>query len=172
MELLDRAALYRLIRGASPGFEWRGVGPGTSADALETFLKERVLAQFLLARADDSNEVVGLAQCLAPDFVHGAAQVAVLLRRDYHGRGWPLEGVALFMSYLFNAYPLRKLYLEVPDLNDQRFGRGLGRIFKYEGTLSEHEWHVGAFRDVHFYSMHRDSFLSILLLAGILRHAS
>lgn len=86
-----------------------------------------------------SDRIMGLAQLCLANFVHGTAQLAGLLRNEFIGRVWPVEGFVLFINYAFYAYPLRKLYAEVPEVNDELFGSGLSRLFTRQVGFDE-EW--------------------------------
>jgi hypothetical protein len=50
------------------------------------------------------------------------AQITAFLSPEAEGRGWPLEGVLLFIDYAFAAFDLRKIYVEAlePELASYR----------------------------------------------------
>lgn len=156
IERVQRARLHELLILEGGAHRWRGLDPGSPAQSIERLLTESVLSQFAIA--DGEGNLCGLVQCLLPNFAHGTAQLGVALSNSYHRRGWPLEAVALFVNHLFCVYPLRKIYVEVPELNLEMFGKRLGVFFAEEGTLWEHEWHLGAYRSVTYFAMTRDAF--------------
>lgn len=162
----ERAALFAVVTDPRVAFRWRSIGPGTSPRIFERLLEENVLCQFAI-QSKSSGDLIGMVQCVAANFHHGTAQLTVLIAPSYWGKGWPLEGVLLFLSYVFVGYPLRKLYLEIPEQNWHVLRRGASRLFREEGVLSKREWHLGAWRDVALYSVDRDEFFEHPLTARV-----
>ena len=66
------------------------------------------------------------------------------------------EAAALFTSYLFNMFPLRKLYSEVNAYNETalRLCQRLG--FREHGRLPEHTWYRDCFWDLVLFSLTRE----------------
>lgn len=163
----DVPHLFNILLEPSNQFRYRNIGPGASPAVFERMLREEPLAQFVATTP--KNEVLGLVQCLVPDFQHGTAQLAAVFTSAVHGAGWPLEGVVLFVNYLFVAHPLRKIYVEVPEFNYRLMSRGMQRLFKYEGVLTDHEWSLGQYWDVHFLSLPREHFYALPVVERLLR---
>ena len=170
-DAVKRDALHSLIRQSSQNFEWRGLGSGVSAAAIDRALSDRVLCQFVVIASAD-REMVGLVQFVAADYVHGTVGITLLFHPEYRSRGWPIEASVLAANYVFVAYPLRKLVAEVPELNDSTFGAGLGRLMRRDAVLPSHEWHVGDYRSVALYSIDRNQFNESEIMQSIVGNAS
>lgn len=162
----ERAALFSLATNPELAFRWRSVGPGTHPRVFDRLMDENVLCQFGVC-STSSTQLVGLVQCVAASFHHQTAQITVLLAPRVWGNGWALEGVMLFMAYVFTGYPLRKLYFEIPEQNWSVLRRGASRLFSEEGVLIGHEWHLGLWRDVALYSVSCEQFFTHRLTARL-----
>jgi RimJ/RimL family protein N-acetyltransferase len=111
-------------------------------------------AQFLIC-GRDSGDRLGLVQL--HDYMHrdGTAQLSAFVDPSVEGAGWPFEGIVMFINYCFEAWPLRKLYLESPAPVYERYNSGLDQFFTIEGRLIEHEFFGGAFVDRVISAVHR-----------------
>jgi len=70
--------------------------------------------------------------------------------------GLGIEALGLFINYLFDTFPLRKLYGEVPGFNLESFVSARGRIFREEGRQRDHEWMFGRYWDLVIVAVWRD----------------
>ena len=155
----DTPRLFEMAFSPNNCHRWRYFGGSTSFAEFDRLLWDRVLCQFVVTRA--SNPVpIGLVQCVASNFRHGTAQINVLLAEGVQRQAWPFEGVVLFVNYLFETFPLRKLYAEVPEFNFAAFAGGAGRYFATEGRLTAHEWHLGRYWDLLILAMTRETVLT------------
>lgn len=94
-----------------------------------------------------TNEVVGLVSAFNADHANSFAHFAVVVHPDVARHGWTLEGVALFLSYLFSTWNFRKLYAETAEFNFVQFASGEGKLFNVEGRLTDHEYYGGRYWD-------------------------
>jgi len=76
-------------------------------------------------------------------------------KAKHQRRVWPIEGAALFLTYLFRKFPLRKIYCEIPGHNYARLQGSLTRLFAVEGQLRDHEWHSGRYWDTYIVAITR-----------------
>jgi hypothetical protein len=160
LDAVHRSTIYELLRHPNHRGTFRGVSPLTSAAMLEQILTSNVLCSALVVDLSAPQEsIVGLAQCIGADFLHGTVQLAVVLHPDRVNQVWPLLGVLRFLDAVFKHYPIRKIYLEVPETNLDQMRHGITRFFRREGTLESHEWSNGSFVDVTFFSISRLDFL-------------
>jgi len=90
VDFADRAAIYRLLRQDLHPHVYRGIHLGTATNTIDTLLGDGVLSQFVISGLD--SELIGLVQCLTPNWYHGTAQLAVAIRHEFWSKGWPLEG--------------------------------------------------------------------------------
>lgn len=73
---------------------------------------------------------------------------AFFLESSYQQAGWPLEGVLMFVDYVFRVFPLRKLYLESLRPVFDQYGSAVGRHLEVEGVLRDHDVLDGEFVDL------------------------
>lgn len=85
----------------------------------------------------------------------GTAKIAALIFHAQRGRGWPLEGVRLFVDLAFHQFPLRKLYMEIFSSNARSLATARSAGFEEEGRLKNHEFVDGAYCDLHIFSLTR-----------------
>ena len=107
---------------------------------------------------DASGQLLGMVQLWHHDALSRHGQLTAFLSPDAEGRGWPLEGVLLFIDYVFRAFDLRKLYVEAlePELNSYR--SLVGPLLREEGRLREHQYLFGRYVDGYLLAIYRDDF--------------
>lgn len=145
---------------ARTGFRWRFRGATPSPSEFEQALWEGVLAQYIIESSQDSR-LLGLVVAYGADTRNGHARIAIALEPNSWSKGWPLEGLILFVDFIFRHWNVRKLYAEVAGFNLERVASGLGRIFREEGCLRDHEWHDGRYWDVHLLAVWRDDWIDL-----------
>jgi RimJ/RimL family protein N-acetyltransferase len=129
---------------------WRYRGTTPSPEQIVQTLWQGVLAQFLVVRAD-TNEPVGLVVGYNPEFRHGYIYLAMIVTPKCERTGWAFEADALFITYLFETFAFEKIYLEVIEFNYRKLASGAGTLFRVEGCLIDHEYHLG--RRWHLYTL-------------------
>jgi RimJ/RimL family protein N-acetyltransferase len=118
-----------------------------------------VLAQFVIFRLDDS-QPVGLVAAYGADLRNGHARIAAILGPAFRKAGWPLEGIRLFVRYLFDEFPLRKLYADVLDPIAASTGLARGDLGVLEARYVEHEYVDGEWIDLLTFAVFREQFQS------------
>ncbi|WP_242425167.1 acyl carrier protein, partial [Frankia sp. EI5c] len=108
--------LYSLATSPDVGFRWRYRGSMPSYQQFEQELWQGMLIQFL-AESIQTNEPAGHLICYNPDFNLGHAYIGAAMAGPYLGSGIAVEPVRLFIQYIFDVWPFRKLYLEMPEFN-------------------------------------------------------
>jgi len=116
-----------------------------------------VAAQFVVVDREASRRA-GVAVLYGVDLAAGHARVAVAVSDEYRNASWLGEAYLLFTRYAFRAFPLHKLYGEVPAYNDEQVRGGAGRLFVEEGRLADHVWADGRWWDLVYYSLDRAAF--------------
>jgi hypothetical protein len=130
-ELVDE--LYRLA--ATSQIPWPWSGPVSPA-AFEDSLWRNVLVQFGIEDVRNGRPV-GYLRADNASLFHGYAFLSMVILPDYRMRGWPLEGVFLFVNYLFRAYNLHRLYAEVTEARLSQYRSGLGHYFEIEACFRD-----------------------------------
>jgi hypothetical protein len=135
---------------------WRHQGVTPSPEQWAKDLWTGVLAQFLVINLADHNPV-GIVNCYNPDFRHRFAYIAAA-KFDLQLRS-PLflEGLAIFLEYVFTIWDFRKLYFESTELTIEQFKSGIGGLFVKEGTLRQHRYFAGRYWDQHILAMYREA---------------
>jgi len=146
--------LYRLHAQDEIGFRWRFRGETPSPDRFIATLWEGVLAQFVVSQ-NKTNTGVGLVTTYGVNLRDQYAHIAFVTSPEYVGTGLTLEGLALFVDYLFRLWPLRKLYAEAVEYNYSQFSRGSNRYFKREGILRDQLHYAARYWDVHVLALYR-----------------
>ncbi len=147
--------VYKLATAPATGFRWRFRGAVPSYDHFVAGLWQGTLAQFVVA-ARDSGQPAGLVVSYQADMTQGTVYMGAVFAQELHGSGIGIAATAIFMRYLFDVWPLRKIYLEVPDFNYYRFASGEGRLFVREGRLKEHHYYAGRYWDQHILAVRRE----------------
>jgi len=74
------------------------------------------------------------------NLVDGHVFVSVFIESNYTGKGYGLDMFVLFVRYLFQAYPIRKVYCEVYEYNQH--------LTRVEGRFAEHKYFDGKYWDM------------------------
>lgn len=139
-----------------PWYRHAGVSP--PPERFADSLWAGVIAQFAIAsRATDTP--IGVVAAYRYDARNGHARLAGVLRPDFERRGWPLEGFSLFLDYVFETFPIRKLYGEVAAPNAEAFRSSFGSTCVQEGTLKGHQYMMGSYVDTHVVAIWRETWL-------------
>lgn len=79
-------------------------------------------------------------------------------------RGIGVGGIAaiMYLDYLFDTYPLRKVYSTVYEYNKQSLLSNIRAGFCEEGVLKEYRYYNGKYYDMHFFSITRERFATNL----------
>ena len=151
----DYAYLYELSLSAVNSARWRYRGATPSPEQFVSDLWNGVQAQFMI-ETPEPRKRAGLVVAYNADQANGTVHLGVLIDGAHHRRVWPLEGVLLFVDYLFQHWAFRKVYAETSGFNAAHFGSGAGRLFEEEGRLRDHQYFHGRYWDQVIYSVTRE----------------
>lgn len=140
-------------------FRQRGVS--LSPEGHVQSLWRGVLCQFLVVSVTDDRPL-GLVASYGADFRNGLSHIAIIVRPEIQGKGPAMEGMRIFIDYLFAVFPFRKLTAEVIEFNLAQFAGGEGRVFETEGVLKGQEFHDGRYWDIHLLAVYRDQWTQFL----------
>ncbi|WP_163549213.1 phosphopantetheine-binding protein [Candidatus Frankia nodulisporulans] len=143
--------LYELAVTPDVGFRWRYRGSVPSYPQFEQELWQGVLTQFVIESVE-TGRPVGHAICYNPEFTLGFAYVGAAVSADYTGSGLAVEALNLFVRYIFDIWPFRKLYFELPEFNYPQFSgadraNAAGGALELEGRLRGHDYYHGRYWD-------------------------
>ena len=115
----------------------------------------------LVSRHDDST--IGLIQGLAERPVDQTIDLAVMVDPELWGTGWPVEGVVLFIDWLFGSRNLRKIYLRAPARELTSRVGGFGGSMVEEARLAGHLVRADGVDDVVIWALYRESWAGDLV---------
>jgi len=150
--------LYELSVIDQSSFRWRFRGRVPPMEAFVEALHSGVLCQFAIVPTSRPDDFAGLVVAYS---YHPQGQYCYLavLANPAAGAG-VLEGVALFLRYLFRFWPLRKIYLEVPEFNLPQYQSAVtAGLLKQEGCLVGHDYFAGRHWDLFIYAIYRSEAL-------------
>lgn len=136
---------------------WRFRGAPPNPDDFYQLLWQGVLAQYLVTRTD-SGAPVGLV-CAYDYHPSGRAYLAALEHPELIRSGLILEGVALFLDYVFRRWDLHTLYIETLDLSFDDFASNRLGLFERVGRLKQHHFYDGRYQDLHVFRLQRSTWL-------------
>ncbi|OAA18426.1 acetyltransferase, ribosomal protein N-acetylase [Frankia sp. EI5c] len=134
--------LYDLAISPDVGFRWRYRGSMPSYQHFEQELWQGILVQFLVESVQ-TGQPAGHLICYNPEFNLGNAYIGAAMAAPYLGSGIAAEPVQLFINYVFDVWPFRKLYLEMPEFNFRQFASAGGRALHLEARLRDHDYYRG-----------------------------
>lgn len=91
----------------------------------------------------------------------GYTKVTVLLEETNTGRGAGVVATALFLDWLFEAVPLRKVFMDVYGYNRPVLGMLRKVGFAEEGVLKEMRFWNGAYWDLHVFALARQGWPAV-----------
>lgn len=136
-------------------YRHRGTTP--SPEAFAQRLWQGVLAQFVV---DDvsARRPLGIVAAFGADFANGHVQLAIVSAGERDPiAGMFLEGVELFVTYLFDTFNIHKVFAYVIEPNIHRFDALVGDVLTLEGVLRRHEFFASDWVDVHILAIHREA---------------
>jgi len=138
---------------------WRLRGRTANPQTFQQFLWGNSDVQFLICR--HGGEPIGHVCTYHSDESSGTTKVAAVLIPKVQRRAWPLEGIFLFLDYVFASFPFRKVYFEVPGFNEGNFGLFLERFTTQEGRLVDAVFTDGRYWDLSFLTMTREDWMEL-----------
>jgi RimJ/RimL family protein N-acetyltransferase len=89
---------------------------------------------------------------------------------DALGSGVGGEAGAILLDHLFATYPLRKIYVEIPEFTVASVEPRMRGLFTREGVLRKHFLADGVYWDQHIFATYRAQWLDTL--PGVLAERS
>ena len=152
--------LHRLNVQPEEGFRWRHQGRTPSPEEAVRSLWNGTLAQFII-ETSDGLKPLGLVNAHNADHRNATASFALVSTPEARGSTKMLDGLFIFMNYLFTNWPFRKLYAEVLEYNMVQFrGSGSG-LYVVEGCLRKHSYYANRYWDKYIICIYRDVWESV-----------
>jgi acyl carrier protein len=146
------AALHEGLNQPAVAHEFRWRGEHLPAEGFERALRDRAARTWSIVDGDGA--VVGLVQLLGVNATDrfGEIVLAVFPGAPSAGAGQAL----LALRESFRLHDLRKVYFHLGPGAARRFDVSLEAVGRHEGTLRDHLWVDGAYRDVVVASVYRE----------------
>ena len=160
----DYGVLYEIALFTDAGTRWRLHGGVPPFDEFVKLLLQSAPATFAV-QANDDGRVLGMVQLWNYNGMNRNGHITAFLDPAVRGRGWPLEGVLLFVEYVFPAFQLRKLYFESLETEVGQYGSIVGPILQVEALYREHQWCFGRLVDCHVLALYAEDVPRLLRLA-------
>lgn len=106
-----------------------------------------MLAQFVVEDIQ-TNRPVGHVVAYDAEPANHHCKVGVVTAAESRSTGVGVEAVVVLIGYLFQHWPLHKVYAEVPDFGLNQFASAVGRYLTEEGRLREHGYMRGRLYDL------------------------
>ena len=151
----DYAYLYELSLSAENNARWRYRGSTPSPERFVGDLWSGVQAQFIV-ETPEPRKRAGLVVAYNADLANGTVYLGTLIDNEHHRKAWPMEGILLFVDYLFQNWTFRKIYAETTEFSAARFSSGAGKLFTEEGRLKQHQYFQGRYWDYLTYALTRE----------------
>lgn len=126
---------------------WRHRGSTPAPESFAASLWQGVLVNFVATEAT-SGRPLGLWTAYDANHLDGYCYVASLKFDAEQGNTRFLQSGLLFVGYLLDTWPFRKLHAEALAVNLDQFRSGIGRLFVEEGRLRDHAFIQGSYQDL------------------------
>ncbi|MBL7086678.1 MAG: GNAT family N-acetyltransferase [Candidatus Cloacimonetes bacterium] len=97
---------------------------------------------------NSSKDFVGYLSLQNINYINRNGDFGIILLKKYRGQDYSREAMKLFFSYIFDQINLRKIKLGVLKENDKAIKIYESLDFKEEGTLKEHVYQDGKYKDL------------------------
>lgn len=150
---------------------WRYGGSPPSRDEFIASITTQsgALASFVAVHAE-LGAPIGLVWAYAADFRNRHAHLGLVMDYRFRFGRYSHDVAILFVNYVFNNWDFRKLYGEVIDTSLSAYVGAIGRDIVLEGTLKDHYYWAGTYRDMHKTAIYREHWRTLIerRLPGVL----
>ena len=153
----DINPLYTAAIDPRWGHLWRYRGAVPSPEEFRAGLYPGTLTQFV-AESTITNKLVGLVCAYNARLEAGTVFIGLIRAAEPEAElhSEMIEAFYLFINYLFDTWPFRKLYAEIAGFGWHQFASGEDEFFEVEGVLREHDFHAGQWWDQRIIAIYRD----------------
>jgi hypothetical protein len=145
-------ALYAVTEKEPMADRWPRRGKRRSRDEFEELIWEAGTLQYAMLR-QDTGELVGVVQGINQDDRNRTIDVSVIIDPDLWRRGWPFEGIVLFVNLLVEVKGFRKVYFLMPASTVEQVGGAMNTWLNQEATYHQHTRRGDGYEDVHVCSL-------------------
>jgi RimJ/RimL family protein N-acetyltransferase len=168
-ERIDFEWYYKLSTKIDSLLKWRFFGSPPSRDQFAQLLYASVHCQFvaeLNTTRLDKDPRLGVVVSYNYDSYNNITYLGTITNGSSYGMGVVIS--TIFIEYLFNTFPLRKIYFEMPEFNLKSIKSAVDRFFLEESRLKNHFFAYGRYWDYLTYALYRQDFFDNYLVDKIL----
>lgn len=158
--------LYEIATSNEIAWRWRYGGAIPSYDEFLATFSSGVLSQMVITGMN-SDRPLGLVVAYNANLQNRTAYFAAVIEPESVGTGLGAEAALVFLKHLFQIHDFTKIYLELPEYNNELIASGAGKYFLLEGRLKEHYFYGGRRWDQMIYAIYRDAFSPKIVSSGI-----
>ena len=122
--------------------------PYQSLSELENLYKKHILDEserrFIV---EEDSISIGVVELLEINFIHRTCEVLIIIDPQYANRGYAKKAFKMAIDYAFLVLNMNKVYLYVDIKNEKAVHIYKSNNFEIEGTLKEHFYTRGEYRD-------------------------
>lgn len=113
---------------------------------------------FFIVKHRRTNIKIGYVYNYDFSLQHGHCKLVVYIKPEFRKTGMGAFAAVGFVSYLFQTYPLRKLYSTIYEYNYESLKSNRAAGFVEEGVLKEYRYYDGKIHDIHYLSLSRQTY--------------
>jgi RimJ/RimL family protein N-acetyltransferase len=162
IEQSDLEFLYQVSMIPQNAFRWRTRGTILDRQDFLASLKTGVLVQFVVEKKVSALPV-GLITAYNANQRDGFVYISGISEPSLIGTGLVIEGLLLLVTYLFDVWPFRKIYIESIEFNATQFRNVLGQYLTEEARLKEHTYHGDRYWDTLTFAIYRQDWHAFML---------
>lgn len=148
-EYIERIRRWRLKSDIRKNFfSWQLVNKIQQEKWFENYCADKSSMIFSIIREED-HEFIGIMSLNNIDHFHQRAELGSLIgEKKYWGKGYATESLNLLLEYGFNELNLNKVYSYIYSDNKGSIKKNQKNGFEIDGTLREHAFGEGRYKDV------------------------
>jgi RimJ/RimL family protein N-acetyltransferase len=148
--------LYQIAVLTPAGSRWRLHGEVPNMEQFIQFVYQGSKITSIVENLDGRR--LGMVQAWNADPMARHSQITAFLSPEAEGKGWPLEGLLMFVDYAFRAFNLRKIYIETLETELRYYKSLVGAVMHEEGRFRGHKYVFGEWIDCYMLAIYRNDF--------------
>lgn len=162
---LHLEALYAMMMGPDEQMLFMATARCCSLKEFDNWIERRMhdtYHDFFMIKYDDEQRAIGFVYAAEMRVLDGHCKITTFLLPEERNMGIGALVTITFLRYLFDTYPLRKVFTDVYDYNVDSLRNHRDANFQEEGLLKEYRFYAGKYHDLHVFSLSRDYFYQML----------
>ncbi|GAB2547750.1 GNAT family N-acetyltransferase [Gracilibacillus alcaliphilus] len=108
---------------------------------------------------EDGEQLVGIVELVGIDHIHRNCEIQIIIKPEFGGKGYAKYAFKETIDYAFNTLNMYKVFLYVDTTNEKAVHIYTKQGFVMEGTLKEHFYTNGAYKDAYIMSIFKKDWL-------------